>query len=246
MNEKIANSKKPSRPVATRLTWWLVVVTMVLLGVHIVLQYLNFVVFGEQQGQIYELSNRFDLDDEISVPTWFSQVLFLMIGAGAWLAAYLQTNKTARGLWSIIAAIGLLISLDEVASLHEFFLQSLHVLFYQDSSPTSSANAWLLITPFVLLAAAWLARQLMRYLPRRIVLLFVAGGAVFLVGAVAFDALTSVVPRNSFINQGVLVAIEETLELLGAIIVLYAIANYLEAKHYKVLSRTVLQLKADR
>lgn len=233
----------PSNPYSTRLLRVLLGLTLVILCIHLLLQFLNLNVYHQQNGQIYELSNRFDFDDESSVPTWFSQAVFLAIGVFALLAAYLQTKKTQRRLWGIIALLGLACSIDEVAGLHERILQSIHVAFYQEASPTALANAWWLIAPFVLLVGGWLAWMAIRLLPRRTMVLFMASGIAFLVGAVAVDLITSIVSREWFLNQGLLVAAEEMVELLASIFVLYAIADYLEGHHHFVLGNAVRQLK---
>lgn len=228
---------------STRLLWTLLAAIGIVLGLHLLLQYLNLQVFYQQNGQVYELSNRFDLDDESSVPSWFSQALFLAIGAGAGLAAYLQTNKPIRRLWQVIAALGLLFSIDEVSTLHEHVLQTVHVLFFKDASPTGLANAWWLVAPFILLAGGWMLWKMMRLLPRRTMLLFGIAGLAFLSGAIVIDLLTSIVPRETFLNQGILVASEETLELLGTATALYAIINYLETRHHTSLARAIKQLR---
>lgn len=236
--------KTHSTPHSSRLLRALVVVSLVLLFIHLGLQFLNLNVFHQQSGQIYELSNRFDFDDESSVPTWFSQALFLAISAFALLAACLQTKKAQRNFWRLIAFIGVAFSIDEIAGLHERILQSVHVAFYQDASPTGLDNAWWLIAPVLLLAGGWLAWMTIRLLPRRTTLLFVASGVAFLVGAVAVDLITSVVSREWFLNQGVLVAAEEMVELLACIGILYAMADYLEGNFNTELGSAARQLKA--
>jgi hypothetical protein len=236
------NAKKI--PISVRLFWILTAVVIVVVSVHVILQYLNFVVYYQQVGQVYELSNRFDLDDESSVPTWLSQLLFLLIGVLAGLAAYLQTNKSTRRLWGVIAILGLVFSLDEISGLHERALQSLHVLFFQNAPPSGFSNAWWLVLPFLLIIGGWLAWRMMRLLPRRTTLLIMAGGITFLAGSLAVDLLTSIGSRETFLNQGILVAAEEGFELLGSVIIVYAIADYLEAHHYTAISKSFKHLRA--
>ncbi|MBW3568904.1 hypothetical protein KY385_02120 [Candidatus Parcubacteria bacterium] len=236
--------KQINKSYAMRLLRILLSATVLIFFMHLLLQYLNWLVFYQQNGLVYELANRFDLDDESSVPTWFSQILFFLIGVLALLAAYLEAKIAPRRLWQVIGAVGLIFSIDEVAGLHEFVLQSLHVLFFKDATPTSSDNAWLLIAPIILLAASVFAWKMWRLLPRRTLFLFVAAGSIFLVGAIAVDMLTSVVPRESFLNQGMLVAFEETLELLGTVIVVYAIVDFLEIHHRMALGKARKQLSS--
>lgn len=239
-------NKSGDSPYAQRLLRLLLMAIGLIVVVHLVLQYLNFVAYGQQNGQIYELSNRFDLDDEASVPTWFSQVLFLLAGVGSFLAAAVQTERAQRRLWLLLGVLGIWLSVDEVAALHEYALQTIHVLAYQDSSPTMQFNAWWLVAPVLAAAASWLLWHIVRLLPRRTTMLFAAGGALFLVGAVAVDVLANTAARETFLNQGILVALEEGMELVGCATVLYAIVDYLERTHREVLMGFVRNFRLQR
>lgn len=223
--------KSPTIQFARRITTVLGIAILLLVAIHLVLQYLNLNVYGQQNGQIYELSNRFDLDDESSVPTWLSQALFLFVGVSAALVAYLETKRPRRLIWLTIAIGALVFSIDEVATLHEFTLQTVHVLFFGDSDPTGSANAWLLIMPFIGLAGLWFLWKVALHFPRRTMMLFAGAGAVFLFGAVAVDIIASTAARDSFLNQGIMVAIEESFELGASLVILYTVLNYLETTH---------------
>lgn len=220
-------------------------ITGAILVVHLLLQFLNLEVFYQQNGQIYELSNRFDLDDESSVPTWFSQFLFLAVACAAFLTAYLERNRPRRRIWLGIGLLAVVFSLDEIATLHEYMLQTLHVILFQDAQPTAFANAWWLVGSVVVIIAGWTLWNIKKFLPIRTVTLFFVSGLIFWIGAIIFDGLTSFVPRESFLNQGVLVAIEETMELTGVALALYATLDYIERKHKRKISAALKQLTAD-
>lgn len=236
----------PTSPRSTRILIWLAGATLLLTAIHLFLQYLNLEVFYQQQGQVYELSNRFDLDDETSVPTWFSQILFLLIGAAAFTAAYLERKTAVKRLWALIGVFGVVYSLDESAGLHEFVLQTLHVLYYQDAAPTKENNAWLIAVPLILAVLLWLGWLIFRYFPVRTLVLFAVSAGLFLAGAVGVDLATSVTGRETFWNQGVLVAAEETFELLATVLALYAVIDYVERRHFASLSAAIAQLKHSK
>lgn len=228
---------------ARRILIILLISTLVLAGLHLLLQALNLEVYHQQHGQFYELSNRFDLDDEASVPTWFSLVLFLLISVGAAFARYLEKNKDVRRVWGLVALIALLFSIDEASGLHEFALQTLHVMFYQEAAPTESSNAWLLVAPFVLAAGLWMLWKMFQHFPRRTMILFGISGVIFLTGAMGIDLIISINERETFLNQGLMVAAEETLELLGMVMVCYTIADYIEQRHGRRFAKAVAQLR---
>ncbi len=231
---------------ATRLLWALISVAVVIVLVHVVLKYVSVVLFNEQHGFFFEFSNRFDLNDENSVPQWYTQALFLAVSVSAFLAAYLADKKSDRWLWGLIAVIGLVMSIDDVATLHEFVLQSLHNTFFLDTAPSLVTNAWLLLLPLILGALVWLGFKAWRAFPRRTTILLLAGGAIFVIGAVLVDSFTNVLLPRSFAGQGVAGAVEGGLQILGTIIVLYAIVDYLEKYHSNAIAAALKQLKTTK
>lgn len=219
---------------------WFLVVIVLLAAAHLLMQYLNLVVYSEHNGRVYELSNRLDFDDEASLPTWFSQFVFLCIAASASLAAYMQRKAAIRRLWSVVALIGFIFAIDETAAVHELVLQTTHLLLFGEKGPSIIANAWLVLLPFIAAAGLILLVQMRTYLPKFTVRLFVLSGLIFMTGAVGLDILTNADAANTFYAKGILVVIEETLELLGTTTALYAIMQYLES-HYTVNIRQALK-----
>lgn len=238
-----SHNKRANRPYATRILHTLLFALLTLVVLHLTLQFLNLNIYYQQNGQVYELSNRFDFDDEASLPTWFSQLTLLFVGASAALAAYLQPKPPVRRMWRVIAVVGVVMSIDEVATLHERLLQALHVLFFKDAASGGLTNAWLLVIPLVLIAGGTMIWAGIRHLPKRTLMLFVLSGIFFLLGAIGIDLLTSIVERENFLSQGILVAAEESLELLGVILAIYAIADYIERQHYSSIEGALRQLR---
>lgn len=186
------------KSVSNKLLRVLLSVGFLLFVIHLGLQYLNIVVHYQQVGSIYELSNRFDFDDEASVPTWFSQLLYLNLSIMAFLAAYLQTEKFKKIVWLIIGLAGILFSIDEIAGLHEYMLQQIHVHFFEDSAATGSDNAWLVVVPFLIIMFISLIWMSFKTLPKRTVILFVISGLLVSTGAIFIDLMAVVEEREDF------------------------------------------------
>lgn len=198
---------------------------------------------NDQYGAFYELTNRFDFDDEASIPTWLSQFIFLLISGVALLLAYIEKQKSTKAIWYSVAVVALLGSLDEVATLHENILQSLHIFFIAESTPKILANAWVLIIPFLLLAIGVFILKAVRILPRKTLQKLVVALSLYFTGAIIIDILTSsLVASNGFFRQGVMVAIEEMLELSGQILALYALGDYADSKFGHKLRRAKNEL----
>ncbi len=223
----------------------LVVVAVTMFG-HLLLQHLNLNVFDEKQVYVYELSNRLDLDDESSIPTWIAQAMLLSVAVLAFFTAYLEKRRASKTVWLIIGLVGLVFSLDEIASLHELILQVIHILALGFVPPTIVANAWLIVLPFVLAFGLWLLRLMTKTLPQRTIRLFMVAGGLFVVGAAGVDILTSTTDASLFFVQGILVFIEEGMELIATAIAIYAIVDYLEQTHGAVIGRAHRQLHSHK
>lgn len=224
------------------LTVW-IAVSLVLFFVHLAFKYVSVVGHQEQHMVIFELSNRFDMNDENSVPQWFTLVSFLTITVGAWLASRLSTGSAKRQLWALISLIALLLSIDDASAIHESALGILHLTFFDDLPATFTRNAWFLILPLVLIGCIWLLATAARLLPRRTTILLVAGGSVFLVGAILFDSVANMFPARSFAGQGVVAGMEGFLQMIGLSVLVYAIADYLETHHGRLLATALKKLK---
>lgn len=233
-------NKKPT--FAKNVLYILITCIFLTLLLHIALKYISVVIFKELHGSLFELSARFDVNDEMSVPQWFSQILFLGVGLSSFLAAYLNTKKSGRAFWAVIGVLGVLLSLDDVATLHEFFLQNLHNSFFLDTAPSFFVNAWLLILPVILVIGAALAWWAWKVLPIRTMILITAGGLVYVLGKILMDSLSNNV-TDIFLDRGFIQGLEKAFQYIGITIVLYGIIDFLERNHGKAIGRAVRALK---
>lgn len=214
-----------------------------LLALHLLFQYLNLERYHEKQGQIFEISNRVDFDDEASLPTWFTQFLLLSVGLSSLLAAVMESKKGAKRLWGFLGVSAILFSIDEVGGIHEFVLQSVHLLYYGEVVPTAALNAWWLALPFIAAAGLGVMVWLVRTLPKRTWLLFMASGIVYLAGAAGFELVSNDVAKTSFLYQGVMTGVEEVLEMVGVALGFYAVLDYLASYRGDRLARAWTTLR---
>ncbi len=68
----------------------------------------------------YTIHQKFNLNAETNIPTWYSSALLLLISLLS-LGIYLWDNKKAlpHKFWLIISAVYAYLSMDEAASIHE-------------------------------------------------------------------------------------------------------------------------------
>lgn len=169
-----------------------------------------------------------DLNAEANIPTWVSASLMLVVSLLALLVAAATRNGGKRGWfgWGLIAAGAMYISLDELAQLHERLGgvepppgQSGGVLYFTWVIPA------LVLVPIVLMV---ILPFLLR-LPRRTRWLLLAGGGLYLAGALGMEMLAG--PWAEAHGQlnfrfALMAHIEEVLELLAATVLLYAILDH--------------------
>ncbi len=220
-------------------------VTIILLTLHLAFQHLNLA-YNEKHGQIFEISNRFDVDDEASLPTWFSQAIWLCVAGASIVAAKLASQKSVRKLWLSMALIGVLFSIDEVSGIHELSLQSLHLLFFGLERSSSTLNAWWLVMPVVLVFGVWFMSKLLKVLHKRQWLIMMFGWLIFLIGAVGLELHGNDIPHNTFMYQGIVTGIEEGLEMLGGIIILYVVLNHLNVHNSRKIKAAWQELGAKK
>lgn len=219
------------------------VTAIVLFCIHIGLKFISIVLFDEKNGFVFELSNRFDVNDENSVPQWFSQIIFLCIATSAALAGYLAPSKITKRLWCAIATLGLLLSIDDVATLHEFILQGIHNVFFLNRESSFFLNAWWIFLPFALVPAAILAWLGWKYLPRRTIALIILGGLVYVVGKAVMDSLSNGV-TDLFMDRGLIQGMEKIFQYFGSSIVLYAFLDYLRINHAAQIKSAIKRLRS--
>jgi hypothetical protein len=172
----------------------------------------------------------FHFDREQNLPTLFSVLLLLSGSALAFSHARSDGGaETDRSGWFLIAAILLLLAIDEFASIHERVDAALR--YYIESGFLPYA-AWPL--PYTALAALagwkllpWIVRQ-----NRRLIWTLVVAGTVYIAGAagvelIAGEYLATIDPERSGVidlKRDLLATVEETLEMIGLMLMLWALA----------------------
>ena len=165
------------------------------------------------------LRQLFDLDQENNLPTWFSAFLLLVAAALLWLCARQRKldGDGWSGQWLVLAGGFLLMSLDEVAGVHETINSVIEV--------TWAIPAALLVPVLGLAFVPFLL-----HLPRRTALRFVLAGAIYLAGALGveiFGNSLSVRDLKDTLQYDMSTLAEETLEMLGVILFIQALLHYM-------------------
>jgi hypothetical protein len=157
----------------------------------------------------------FDLDEEESFGTWFSTTILLFASVLSLLvAASLRSAADSMHRWWAMLGLGFgLLSIDEVVGLHELFNT-----LYQDVPWTTAGISVFVLAGFCFLPFLWHYRW-------RTSGLFVVAGVIYASGAIGVERYSGT-DINS-LGYNMLTGLEEGLEMLGVIIVIYALLDFI-------------------
>jgi hypothetical protein len=158
----------------------------------------------------------FDLDEENNLPTWFSSFLLLNNA----MVLYLLANARAgdyRYHWILLASGFLILSIDEVAGLHE-------------SLNTAIDLNWAIPGGILVILVGLAFVPFLLSLQRRVAVLFVLSGLLYVSGAICVELLSEDMNEKS-LAYGFATAVEEGLEMLGAL--LFLTVNLAEMKQHQ-------------
>ena len=200
----------------------------------------------------------FDVGEERSIPTWLESILFLLcsILLAVVAVASKQRNDRYSLHWNVLSIILLLLSLDEVASIHEAIGQQSERLLHSTTGLTpSGAISFFWVVPgavFVIIVLLAYLRFLAN-LPQTTRRLFLFAGALFVLGALGIEMLTAQVVSSSgsisdwivssfggivdqgtagaipTILKGLQTSVEEMFEMLGLTAFVYALLAYISS-----------------
>jgi hypothetical protein len=199
-----------------------------------------------------------DVGEERSIPTWFNSILLLLCSI---LLAVVTVAKKQRDdryslHWGVLSIILLLLSLDEVASIHEAIGAQLERLLHNITGfNASGAISFFWVVPGAIFVFIVLLAYLrfLAHLPQTTRRWFLFAGALFVLGALGVEMLTAQVMSSSgsiadwvasssggivgresasaipTILKGLQTSIEEMFEMLGLTAFVYALLAYIRS-----------------
>lgn len=189
------------------------------------------------------LVKAFDMDEEVSIPTWVSVMLLMGIAVVLMLIAA-ATGARAQRRWWVVFAIGFVaLSLDEGAALHESLMYTTRNLLGITGGPFW--YAWVIPVGIALLIMAPFVIRFVLSLPRRTSIMLLASAAVYATGAIGVEIASATAgaeieafDRDEHDSAVWLMAcVEESLEILG--LVLMMITSLLHLRDYALRGRTL-------
>lgn len=190
-----------------------------LLLVHIVLTVMHYR-FLELPWLLREL---FDVDEEESIPTWFSSSLLLLTAVVLFVIAHLsRKGKDRYAMYWFVLGVGFaFMSVDEIAGFHET-LNSI--------TEISWAVPGMIVA--LLIGIAYL--KFLSSLPAPIAIRFMMSGAIFVGGAIGVELATEPYLYNDALDTlgyNLWTPVEEGMEMGGVILFLASLFDYLKSQY---------------
>ena len=171
---------------------------------------------------VRQLRNFLHINGEVNLPTWWNAALLLAVAFCAFAARFQERDTARRRAWLLVGVAGLLMSMDEITSLHE----RLNGLVLS-TGITPGTFPWLIPGVFIAAGGFLLLVRLGRALPRparRLLLLALTGYAA---GAIGMEAINGLLHGGERLYYVMGSTVEETLEMAACILAIGAIVNQL-------------------
>ena len=175
------------------------------------------------------------LSGESNIPTWFTS---LQLAGVAWCGLVIAADERRRRgtwplLWLVVAVLFAILSLDEVACIHEEIGRL--TLKYYGESPKSvffRSGVWMLtLGPAILVVTAWLAWRLVAALKRtrKALVYTLVGLGLYVVSAAFIEILQNFLAegRDVFLSN----AFEETGEMIGTSLMVGGLLTFIVHGH---------------
>lgn len=184
---------------------------------------------------------RFNVGQDLTIPTWYSSSTLLFCSI---LLASIAATKKGDGdryalHWGALSVIFLLLSIDEVAVIHETGGEVFESLARPLGFSASGFfyYAWVIPGAIFVLIILLVYLRFLADLPRQTRRLFLIAGALFVIGAIGMEMLTANLeslyggyqnePTSIKIIAIIQTTIEELLEMLGIVVFIYALLSYI-------------------
>lgn len=176
------------------------------------------------------IANLFYVDSEQNLPTMYSTLLLLTgsLLAGLIGMVHRRDHRPHTRHWAALSLILTLLAIDELLSLHEQSIDPLRRLLNIRGGPLWFT--WVLLGAALVAVVGLAFLRFLRSLPRSTQRRLWTAGILFVIGAIGMELVGGWYAANGSPDMGyVLIAtVEESLEMLGAVVLVYALLAYIE------------------
>jgi hypothetical protein len=220
-----------------RIVKFLLTVTFLLLVFHMVAVTIGYVDPVPPESTRAVLVNnfyqQFHLASKANMSTYFSSLLLGF--ASLLLYVIYKTETTKKANWLLLSLIFLFLSIDESSEIHENFAGPVGDKIRLHLHNTSMYLAWAWVIPYAAITL-FVGLYFLRFtlqLPRKTKNLFFLSGTIYVFAALFLEFFEAHFEEKYGVNNSYnefLYPCEETLEMVGIILFIYALLDYLSQR----------------
>jgi hypothetical protein len=203
---------------------------------------LLFSVLGQVSKHLYHHEDSFGfvrlfyVDAEANIPTFYSALAWLLCGLTSGIICMIQQNIEQPNLkftrhWKWLAFLFIYLAIDEMTVIHEGYIDPLRSLL---NASGLFYFTWVVLGMFWFVIIAASCVRLLKHLPAKIRNLLILAGAIFMTGAVGVEMIggwyTEIHGHQADMLYAIVATLEEALEMLGVLTLLYALLSYLSVQ----------------
>ncbi|OGW78005.1 MAG: hypothetical protein A3C51_01660 [Omnitrophica bacterium RIFCSPHIGHO2_02_FULL_46_20] len=191
---------------------------LTLIAIIIIASNIINILLGEPSKSITRL---IDMDTEANIPTWFSSILLFIAAFFAYRCSFLsKTHQNGKTIWQVLSLWLLVMSCDEVATIHEQVGFLINKYIFKFSRPGS--HTWLLmIGPLAVIIVLSIGIKIKKYLndSTKAARLLIIGALIYFFGSIVLESTLGFLSSNHLdILRRVEAMLEESFEMVGVII----------------------------
>jgi hypothetical protein len=196
---------------------------------------------GYRSGLFAKLAKVFSADLELNVPNFFAMLLMIFAGLLLALIAILKRKQQARYVlhWAILSLGFFLMAFDEIVSAHEKMVEPLRSVFGGENLGVLYF-AWVVPGAALVLFLAFFFLKFWLSLPVKPRLWFLVAGALYVGGAIGMELVGGryfELHGKDNLTYIFLTTIEESFEITGVIVFIWALLEYLTDTYGEVEMR---------
>ena len=180
---------------------------------------------------VYGLARLFLTSREQAIPAWYSSLSLFLCAVLLWINGRAEEERWLAWHWYFLMLLFVFVSMDEALAIHERLNGPVRAAL-----GTGGLFYWAWIIPYgaaaILIALAYI--PFFKALPAHTRLFFILSAVVFLSGAIGMEMLAAAESERSGGTRNLAVelysGVEETLEMLGVVGFMYALADHLARK----------------
>lgn len=196
----------------------------------------QFSVFYLEHETVFGLVPLFDLNQEQNFPTLYSTLALLFCSTLFSIIAFAKRrNKNNYILhWAGLAVLFLFLFVDDFVGIHELFTARM-----RETLHTSGFFHYGWVIPYLIFVFAvfFAYIKFLLHLPRKTRWLFLTAGFISAGGSIGFEMIIGYWVQSGLrwsISGAVLIFLEESFELIGVVVLIYALLSYIKSEYNKL------------